>query len=452
MAVTQPVESRLKSVQQLQSILDRFLLDKSKNNAAHTPYIHRFKVFIGACSVLEWISHQSESLAMVYWRSRDGAFESAGLGVLMEKNVDHLTDLQACIQSFRQYLSQDIRAYHIIQFGSGDGAPLGRFFIPSVELIQDHTGTYLCANVLVGDRLSASIQHAKLILSSLQFEFNPISIPALANPILYSPTHSEWLEYITLAQNAIQSTSLTKLVLARTARLELERPISGYALLSALSPEFMQSYAFGFNLGDAQFIGVSPERLFYKKSTRLYSEAIAGTRPRGQTAQEDAQLEAELISSQKDRVEHDAVLDMIRSHFLNWCHDYSEASCSVLKLSNVQHLLVQHSGTLMADLTEEAIYTLLHPTPAISGNPSKSAVEFIETHEPFKRHYYCGTVGWLTQDESEFVVSIRSAWVQASTCLVYAGAGVVSESDPEKEWEELNHKSALYTRLFVDAE
>jgi menaquinone-specific isochorismate synthase len=106
----------------------------------------------------------------------------------------------------------------------------------------------------------------------------------------------------------------------------------------------------------------------------------------------------------------------------------------------VQHLYNTLHSTLKAGISNAELIRALHPTPALGGFPREQALSFIKTHEPFEREWYGAPIGWISPTAASFHVGIRSAILRNHTLEIFAGTGIVKESQAEKEWEELNHK------------
>ena len=120
----------------------------------------------------------------------------------------------------------------------------------------------------------------------------------------------------------------------------------------------------------------------------------------------------------------------------------------ILKLSRLQHLYSNIRGLLKDGIGDSDILQHLHPTPAVGWYPKNEAMRYIEDIEPFDRGWYAGPVGWVSSDAAEFAVAIRSAITTENKLILYAGAGIVPGSDPEKEWAEIENKIANYLKVY----
>jgi menaquinone-specific isochorismate synthase len=242
----------------------------------------------------------------------------------------------------------------------------------------------------------------------------------------------------------------TKIVLARAQDVTSDRPFHPLQMLNGLRQRFPDCYAFSFTHGRGpSFIGATPERLVRVSNGVLETEALAGSTRRGSTATEDAALGTALLRSEKDVREQRTVLDDIVSRLapLGVAPEYPSQP-TLRRLANVQHLQTLVRATLPSHVRVLDVVGALHPTPAVGGNPREAAVPAIRALEGFPRGLYAGALGWVNaRGGGEFFVGIRSALVEGARARVFAGAGIVSGSAPEKEFAETD----LKFRAMLDA-
>jgi len=173
------------------------------------------------------------------------------------------------------------------------------------------------------------------------------------------------------------------------------------------------------------------------------SHPKAGTAARGGDPSTDARLAAALLASTKDREEHQITIDMVHDTLLNWCSyvDY-EAEPSIVPVANVQHLATLVEGRLSQPAPSVLeLVDALHPTPAVCGSPRDAALAFIRANEGFDRGRYAGAVGWVDgRGNGSWAVSLRCADLDGSTARLYAGNGIVADSDPTTELAETRSK------------
>ena len=170
---------------------------------------------------------------------------------------------------------------------------------------------------------------------------------------------------------------------------------------------------------------------------------MAGTTPRGGDPTTDARLAASLLASTKDREEHQITIDMVWDTLLPFSsYVDSEPEPSIVAVANVQHLATMVEGRLShppASVLE--LVAALHPTPAVAGWPLAPALEYIAAHEGIDRDRYAGAVGWVdAAGNGTWAVAIRSAIVEGTTARLFAGVGVVADSDPAAELAETEAK------------
>lgn len=223
--------------------------------------------------------------------------------------------------------------------------------------------------------------------------------------------------------------------------------LSPFALLANLKTEEAFRFAIQFQRGQT-FVGASPERLYRRDGRKVVTEALAGTRKRGVAPEEDLFLENELRESDKEKREFAFVKESIEKSLESLC---SSLSCcteeySVIKTPNVQHLFAPYEGVLQDGVDDQRLLLALSPTAAMGGIPKKAALETMARKEPFERGWFAAPIGYVSSDEAEFAVSIRSALIEEKTLHLFAAAGIVEGSHPEKEWDELEHKTALWKK------
>jgi menaquinone-specific isochorismate synthase len=174
----------------------------------------------------------------------------------------------------------------------------------------------------------------------------------------------------------------------------------------------------------------------------LETEALAGSIRRGAGASEDAALATTLLRSEKDRREHELVVAAISGRLAQLgLQPEFEAQPGLRRLANVQHLHTPVRAALPENVRLLAALAALHPTPAVGGAPLAAAVAGIRGLEGFPRGLYAGALGWVNaRGGGEFFVGLRSALVDGATARVYAGAGIVAGSMPEKEFAETELK------------
>ncbi len=284
----------------------------------------------------------------------------------------------------------------------------------------------------------------------------PPSAGMVARPV-FAPLHTDrsqpdrptWTRTVETMAGAVGRGRLDKVVLAR--RVDLRSPVeldvpNALRRLAASAPE---STIYAFRRAGRTFLGATPERLVRVDGRRFRTVAIAGTIGRGADEAEDAALAAELLASEKDREEHAIVVHYIRELLAPVAAEVTVApQPAVMTLRFVQHLATEIEGTLPDDAGLLALGERLHPTPAVGGDPREAALAMIDEHEGFDRGWYAGPVGWMdAAGKGELCVALRCGIVDRARASLFAGCGIVADSDPAREWEE----SRIKLRAIVSA-
>jgi isochorismate synthase len=247
---------------------------------------------------------------------------------------------------------------------------------------------------------------------------------------------------------AIRAGVLEKVVLAREVRLGGDAPFDVADALRRLRAAYRDCYVFGLWRGGRAFVGASPERLVRLDGRVVRASSLAGSVRRGETPAEDSRLVDDLRESDKDRVEHAVVRDALVSALGDLCDGVTaDDEPSVLTLRQIHHLHTEVRARLRAGRSILDLVRRLHPTPAVGGQPRAAALGFLRAHEDLDRGWYAAPVGWIGRDAGEFAVALRSALIIDAEATLYAGCGVVADSDAEREYAE----SALKLRPMEQA-
>jgi salicylate biosynthesis isochorismate synthase len=252
------------------------------------------------------------------------------------------------------------------------------------------------------------------------------------------PTADRWRHVVALMTGAVGRGRIDKVVMARRLDVTAGAPLDVPGALHRLAATAPESTVFAFHRGEATFMGATPERLVRTDGRAYRTAAIAGSIRRGVTPEEDAALAAELMASEKEREEHAVVVRAIRHQLVPVSETIDVApGPGILALRNIQHLATEIAGTVRSNEGLLALAELLHPTPAVGGEPRDVALAMIDEHEGFDRGWYAGPVGWLSPEgDGELMVALRCGLVRGEGASLFAGCGIVADSDPEQEWEE----------------
>ncbi|HWD45448.1 MAG TPA: isochorismate synthase [Actinomycetota bacterium] len=248
-----------------------------------------------------------------------------------------------------------------------------------------------------------------------------------------------WRGAVLAALAAIGTGRLDKVVLAREAAVEGERPFPRAELLRRLR---RRSGGSTFLYASGGFVGASPELLVRRQGRVAISRPMAGTVPRGDSAAAEADGLARLTGSAKEAVEHRLVVDAVAEGLAKAADRVEVGRPEVVRLTTVAHLATEITAELTGPLpTALELAGLLHPTPAVGGSPRDAALAATAAREPFDRGCYAGPVGWVDRaGDGEWAVALRGASLDGRHARLLAGAGIVPGSDPDAEWAETEHK------------
>lgn len=332
--------------------------------------------------------------------------------------------------------------------GPWSGFPAACFLLPSLTLAHGPAGTTLTATVATGPQASSqealatahqALQEAEETLSQ-PFTFDP---PETTTVLDQPNGRPAWDAAVGDALAAIDEGDLDKVVLARTLEAKSQGPPDPISVLARLRSDNPGTHRFYIEpTPGSVFLGAAPEVVAQATGRRFTAQAVAGSIPRGQDPDHDDELTRELLDSKKDRAEHALVVDHMRRR-LHRVTDRVEIGPRphVLRLRRIQHLETDIRAELPADVHLLETLDHLHPTPAVCGTPRDLAQAFLRGHEPFERGWYAGPVGWFdATGDGCFAPGLRSAVLQDGTWHLYAGAGIVDGSRPDREWEETRIK------------
>ena len=265
---------------------------------------------------------------------------------------------------------------------------------------------------------------------------------SLSNPVIADQPEL-WKAKVGEITEKIKAGEFEKVVLARSLRIKTNEQPDPAELLQSLKEKYPNCYQFWIQPGKGKsFFGSTPERLAAFHNGHIVTESLAGSISRDADEKRDADLATQLSSSEKDLLEHRFVVDAITERLKKFTVQlYAPDEPRILRYPNVQHLYTPITGQMKDGVNPLELISNLHPTPAVGGLPRESALNLIRRLESFERGWYAGPVGWLDRSgNGEFSVAIRSALLEDNNAEIYAGCGVVADSDPQAEWEETELK------------
>ncbi len=266
-------------------------------------------------------------------------------------------------------------------------------------------------------------------------------------PLALGEGDADYLARVEQAVAAVRRGDLEKVVVARSLHCRAAVNFDADAVVESLRRRHPRCRIFAIARGDAAFVGASPERLVRAVGGRVRADALAGSAPRGTDPDDDARLARALLESKKEQEEHAFVVRALREALVPLCHSLRIGEAPrVRRLAGIQHLHTPAEGTLRDGIRAPllALAQRIHPTPAVSGAPGAAARAWLHAHEGLARGWYAGGVGWMDlAGDGELAVSLRSTLLRGREAHLFAGAGVVADSDPHAELRE--------TRLKLDA-
>jgi anthranilate synthase component I len=285
------------------------------------------------------------------------------------------------------------------------------------------------------------------------------AIPTSTKRIRYSPpigslSEAEFIQGVHRTKEYIAAGDVYQLVLSVrfAGQCELE-PFETYRALRLLNPS---PYMFYCDLGDCVVVGSSPEALVKLNNGRAQLRPIAGTRPRGQDAAEDARLEEELLADPKENAEHIMLVDLARNDLGRVAKPGSvgvNPYRHIERYSHVMHIVSGVSGELAPGKDAFDLFAAAFPAGTLVGAPKVRAMEIIDELEPVRRGFYGGTVGYFGHGgDMDQAITIRTMVFRGDTYSFQAGAGLVADSVPKTEYAEVLAKSAIVRRALALAE
>ena len=434
-------------LEHIAEIQRRIVLFREQNsNCSDINTIKRLVQPIVNLNMLEQFS-LSKCDARIYWSNRDNSEVVVGLGVATTECFDtkkSLSQTLDCMKSKLRYSDKGIRYYGGCAFdpvgsSSTEWKSFGafRFVVPLIEFIKRGNDFFIAYNHINGDE-----EYCDSILELIRIiSQNSTPVNFELTEQYESTSKHEWNSTIANAVHSLDG-SLNKVVLARCKTIDFEKPINTAVVMDKLFKCNRSTYDFCFEFDKHNsFVGSSPECLYRRDNDKLYCEAVAGTTYGNNQSQ--------ILDSQKDILEQELVHNQILNKIQGLCEEVDVCDNKIImKLSELSHLCSSFNGKLNQGVSDTDILHTIHPTAAVCGSPTKDALDLIRDVETFDRGWYSGPVGWISADSSEFAVAIRSALINHNKVHIYAGAGIVNNSLPQMEWNEINKKMAQFINLF----
>ncbi|MBX3026353.1 isochorismate synthase [bacterium] len=330
--------------------------------------------------------------------------------------------------------------------GDWQGFPAARVLVPRLALLRRGGVATRIVTLLVepGDAPDAVAFRLRRTLARLD-EWRARPAAAAHHPCYRArpaPHPAAWQRAVAATVADIGRGHFSKLVLARTCRLDADEPFPCAAAAARLRRAYPSCTTFWLGGAGGDFLGATPELLARVDGRAVSTAALAGTAPRATTAAADDALARALLASDKDRREHAIVVDGIRAALQPLCETLAiDPVPQVVRLANAHHLRSAIAGRLTAPAHALDVVDRLHPTPAVAGQPRAAALAALPAREGLERGWYAGPLGWFdAAGDGAFDVALRCALIRGRRALLFAGAGIVAGSDPEAELDETRLK------------
>ncbi|MEH0875536.1 isochorismate synthase MenF [Pectobacterium cacticida] len=390
--------------------------------------------------LLPWLAAQ-RVYPQFYWQHRQEREETVLCGKVRE--FRHIQDAETFLIQLAR--DPDVRIWGMNAFNQMKADNISSpayLFLPRVELRCRGNRLSLSINLFSETSLQQDAADASVFITHLLSSEPLPPLHAQVQSVEHQPSHQGWVDLLGRALQDINAGLMEKVVLARATTLTLTQPLRATTFMAA--SRAVNHHCYHFMLAhDAHhaFLGSSPERLYRRRGEELATEALAGTVAGDRDANRAAELADWLLNDPKNQCENQLVVDDICQRLQPLAQTLDVMPPEIVRLRKVQHMRRTIHATLRTT-SDTACLHALQPTAAVAGLPRHAARRFIEKHEPFERGWYAGSAGYLSRQQTEFSVALRSAQVQDHIVTLYAGAGIVAGSDPEQEWQELKNKAA----------
>ncbi len=409
------------------------------------------------------------------WEQPDRGFGIAGVGTAMElvgRGEDRFRDLaEGCALAMRDRIAAEPEGLPAgagpawmagFAFSPGGGSestwaslPPALAVLPEVAIARSGGRSHLTASIVVepatdsGERLERIRGRLASLKAAALTPADPLPTAVTAITGRHPPERYERI--VAAAVERIESGVVEKVVLARELTVEAPAAHDPAAMLGALRGLFPSCFCFCFGTPEAAFLGASPELLIRRSGPVAATVALAGTTPRSADPAVDDHLGEAMLRSPKVRDEHGIVVRRIerslRPHAV-WVH--GEPEPFVIKVGNLQHLATPIRAQLAEARSAIELAGALHPTPAIGGEPREPALALIAELEGVDRGWYTGPIGWMdAAEDGEFCVGLRSALLRDREAHLFAGCGIVADSDPAAELQESELKFEVLLPLLT---
>ncbi len=416
----------------------------------YVTYSYSLKVDI--MKVLTKLGRQDE---YVFWRSADKKHTFLGISPLLCLEGQNMEEIKNFQDDFcRQYinLTPNIISQPVLLGGFAfdyngkreqfwQELETGYFILPQILFSKNKEQSYVTLITTtdgdVEQRLNILMNQANdLIVADSATEQQ---VPAVTIEELEVP---KWIDLVNESIGAIKDNKMKKVVLDRQLAVSTQASFNPVLILQRLAKHQPNTYQFLLKGKTRAFVGATPERLLRADNETFKTASVAGSISRGKTPAEDQYLGQVLLNDHKNEAEHQVVVDRITAIMSKFTNNLKVGERQLLKNRDIQHIYHPFSGERKRGVSMLDVLQELHPTPALGGEPREAAMTWLAKKSIRGRGLYGGPVGWLGlgDDQGEFAVGLRSGVFSADKGLLYAGCGIVAESQAEKEKNETRLK------------
>jgi menaquinone-specific isochorismate synthase len=325
------------------------------------------------------------------------------------------------------------------------------WFIPHFLFYKKDSEFWLNINFFI-HKVSTSGNQLYILLNYLE-RLNNKEIISINNAVgiklsINNHDQDNWNKLISTAVLKIKEGLFRKVVLSRRIITSINNSPLFSRILQQLTGSYNNCTIFLYASGNSVLFGATPEQLLKFRDDQVEFDALAGSAKRGKTEEEDEIIAGNLLLDKKNTEEHLHVIEFIKDESSNLVKNLRQFDTRIKKFSNIQHIYTPIKAELN---TPKEIYNLvdkIFPTPAICGLPKESSLNYIKENEEFDRGLYSGIIGIISPAEMDLVVAIRSALLKDNKLYIYAGCGIVKDSNPQSEFEETEIKMNPILSLF----
>ena len=451
----------------MKNIYQQINLALNKSNRLKKSVLFSYSFSIESDNLITLISHPSINNNDVYFLGKPNkGFMMIGLNAIkkyhIKEDLEMIDDISNVISNLEDNkIGPKILGGHSFTSIKKDDVvwgdfPSSLFIIPECLAMQENNQLWLTIStfVLYNDNINQITNQFIELCKTYKKIFFQRPIKTKRMEIDYSidyPDKEKYIEQVQSIVGMIDSDNIKKVVLSRMKKIYLKEVIHITSIIQLLQSLYINCTIFVYNVPkQGLFFGATPEKLCTLHNKNITTGALAGTIGRNKNNTKDQLLTDLLLDSKKDNQEHQLVVEQI-VHKLKTYVKFNLISKKpeIVKLNNVQHLFTPIKGSLIEKMNILELIKILHPTAAIAGVPTSKALSLIKKYEQFNRGWYAGAIGWMNQyGHGEFYVSLRSGLIKNKSAYLFAGGGIVKDSNPEDEWHETSLKLKSMLDIF----